>query len=416
MSDRWAKNWELHDGAEEGYEDAVMDSSSELDIPLAKISQGNQTTAIPISHRKRPTLSKLTNRGNIFLKKKTNQKNGDQYFNPVKEAIVDSSDHTVTLEYEHILRKSDLAIKEKIRPGTSKILVNTRPEGTDSSCFPSLAGKSKSSPPKKSTSAYPQKKTTCGNSTCGNPTSTQTNTNPLTEVSVIPKSPQKSSGSFASSSLNLNSWDGLISESFEDVSNNNAPFNQESYNNLDLSFTGEEIPSGPSVAAHSSSLPGPSSSGSASEPIVLDSLPEETPRIATQTRSAIRPRRNVGPPQFYGELRYVDIVESSETQHGNEISSLTTLTFLCGSSFDFFTPLTKPPNRQMLVADTTLTWSSKSTPTVNAQTTYLTPTSWKSPSGKFPNIASEQDSVSENSSTIEQDLRQSLDEFDAGYN
>ena len=178
-----------------------------------------------------------------------------------------------------------------------------------------------------------------------------------------------------------------------------------------MSFTGEEIPSGPSVAAHSSSPPGPSSSGSVSEPIVLDSTSEETPRIATQTRSAIRPKKNVGPPQFYGELRYVDIVEGSETQHGPEISSLTTLTFVCGSPSDFLTPLTKPPKKNAGRRNN----ASKSTPTVNAQTTYLTPTSWKSPTGKFPNIASEQDSVSDISSTIEQDLRQSLDEFDAEY-
>ena len=151
MSDRWVKNWELHDGAEEGYEVAVMDSSSELDIPLAKISHGNRTTPIPISHRKRPTISKLTTGCNLFFRKNTNQKNEDPYFNPVKEAIVDSSDHTVTLENGHILSKSDLAVKKKILPGTSKILVNTQPEGTDSSCFPSLAGKSKLSPPKKST-------------------------------------------------------------------------------------------------------------------------------------------------------------------------------------------------------------------------------------------------------------------------
>ena len=37
MSDRRAKNWELHDGAEDGFEDAAMDSSSDSDIPLAKI-------------------------------------------------------------------------------------------------------------------------------------------------------------------------------------------------------------------------------------------------------------------------------------------------------------------------------------------------------------------------------------------
>ena len=148
----------------------------------------------------------------------------------------------------------------------------------------------------------PQKKKTCVDSTCGSPTSTQTITIPSTEVIVIPESPQKSSGSSSSpTSLNLNSWDGLIDKIFEDISNNNALIKQELYNNVDLSFTGEEVPNGPWVAIHSSSLPGLSSAGSASDPIVLDSTPEETPPIATQTSSATRLRRNVGPTQFYGE-------------------------------------------------------------------------------------------------------------------
>ena len=100
-------------------------------------------------------------------------------------------------------------------PGPSKILVNFQTNGTNSSCFPSWAGKRKSSPPKKSTRANPQKMTTCGNPTRDeNPTSTQTNTNSSQEVIVIPESSQKLSGSSSSSSLlNLNSWDGLFETS-----------------------------------------------------------------------------------------------------------------------------------------------------------------------------------------------------------
>ena len=139
---------------------------------------------------------------------------------------------------------------------------------------------------------------------------------------------------------------------------------------------------------------------------MLDSTPEETLHIATQTRSAIRPRRNVG------ERRYVDILEGSDTQHGPELSSLMTLAFLYLSPSDFLTPLTNCPHRQMLVAEEKLTWSSNPNLTGNAQTTYFV----EVPTGKFPNKVSERDTVSEISSTKEQDLRKSLHDCDADYN
>ena len=139
ISDRRAKSWELHDGAEDGHEDAVMDSYSDSDIPLAKIiygsratpifssysdiplarithgsratpifssdsdnplakiTHGSRATPIPICNRKRPSLAKLATAGsNLFLC------NGESYFNPFNEAIVDSSKHAVTLENGHI--------------------------------------------------------------------------------------------------------------------------------------------------------------------------------------------------------------------------------------------------------------------------------------------------------------------------
>ena len=80
--------------------------------------------------------------------------------------------------------------------------------------------KRKSSPPQKSTRANPQKKTTSGKLTGGNPTLIEMTTNSSTEVIVIPDSPQKSS--------------------------------------------------------QDSSLPGPSSIGSALDPILLENTPEET--------------------------------------------------------------------------------------------------------------------------------------------
>ena len=126
------------------------------------------------------------------------------------------------------------------------------------------------------------------------------------------------------------------------MSNNNTPINQDSDNNVDLSFTGEKVPSGPLFATQASSLPGPSSSG-ASEPILLDNTPEETPPVATQPRSTIRPRRNMGPPQFYGERRYVVFVWGPETQHGHQSSSFTSPVFLYLYPSDFLTPLAKTP-------------------------------------------------------------------------
>ena len=182
-------------------------------------------------------------------------------------------------------------------------------------------------------------------------------------------------------SLNLKFWEGLINKYFEDGSNNNAPFNQESYNNVDLSFTGEEVPSGPTVAAHSSSLPGPSPSNSLSEPIVLDSTAHERRSLLLPLRRDLQSDLEEA---FYGEHsscgkhQYVDFVVGFETQNGRKMNSLTTPTFLCWSPSDLLTPLTYSLllslNLLMLVAKTTLTWSSNPTPMGNAQTTYLIPT------------------------------------------
>ena len=159
MSDRRDRNWELHDGAQDGYEDAHMNFSSESEAnnPLAKFLSGNRTTPIPIAQRRQSSHMKIIN-----FKKNTNRKNGDPYFNPVKEAIVGSRYYTVTLKNGHILRKLDLAIKGKILPGLSKILVNQKPRSTDSINIPSLAGKRKMSPTKKKIRANSQKRTPSG--------------------------------------------------------------------------------------------------------------------------------------------------------------------------------------------------------------------------------------------------------------
>ena len=89
--------------------------------------------------------------GNLY-RKVSNRKNRDPYFNLVKKDIIDSSEHTITLDNGHVLRKSDLAIKGKILPGPRKIIVNQTPTGHKLDTHSSLAGKRKLSPPKKAVS------------------------------------------------------------------------------------------------------------------------------------------------------------------------------------------------------------------------------------------------------------------------
>ena len=139
------------------------------------------------------------------------------------------------------------------------------------------AGKKKMSQPKKTTRANSQKRTTFENLT-----PTHRYTQSLTEIIINPKSTGSSSSSFFVKFQFLGRRDRRV---FEDVSNNNAPVSHETDNNVDLFVTGEqktplseyEERTGPSVATHSSRLPGPSTSGSATEPIVIDNTPKENP-------------------------------------------------------------------------------------------------------------------------------------------
>ena len=120
-----------------------------------------------------------------------------------------------------------------------------------------LAGKSKPSPPQKSSRANPQNKTTSANFTGGNPTLIQTITNSSTGVIVVPDCPQKLS--------------------------------------------------------KDSSLPGPPSFGSALEPIVLDSTSEETHPVATQPTSTVRPPAFLcwSPSDFLVPLAKLGYVQTS---------------------------------------------------------------------------------------------------------
>ena len=118
LSDRRARNWELHEGAEDGYEDPEMNDSSdsETNFPLAQISSGNRTNLIPMAGDRRSSHMKLTTGGDLFRTIK-NRKIGDPYLIPVKEVIDALSDHTVTLKNGHFLENYDLSIKRKKLPG-----------------------------------------------------------------------------------------------------------------------------------------------------------------------------------------------------------------------------------------------------------------------------------------------------------
>ena len=121
MSKERATNWEPHDGAEDGYLDEEKDSTSdpEENMPFARTFSLHTTpdvtirTADPLAKRKAVM-------GGDLYRKVTNRKNRDPYFNLVKKDIIDSSEHTVTFDNGHVLRKSDLAIKGKILQGPKR--------------------------------------------------------------------------------------------------------------------------------------------------------------------------------------------------------------------------------------------------------------------------------------------------------
>ena len=153
MSKDRATNWELHDGADDGYLDEEKDSTSdpEENMPLSRTFNLHTTPDVTIRSSEPLAKRKAVMGGNLY-NKVSNRKNRDPYFNLVKNDIIDSSEHTVTLDNGHVLRKSDLAIKGKILPGPKKIIVNQTPIGHNLHTDSSLAGKRKLSPPKKAVS------------------------------------------------------------------------------------------------------------------------------------------------------------------------------------------------------------------------------------------------------------------------
>ena len=134
---------------------------------------------------------------------------------------------------------------------------------------------------------------------------------PSTERVVIHESRRNTSGS--SSSLNLNSWDGIIEDYFDDVSNINMPFNEEagSGSNYEICVTSDEsalpMPStGPAERRLGSDLPETLlKAGSEVGPVRFNTAPKNPFPVENQSRP-LRFRRNVRPPKFFGDQRNID--------------------------------------------------------------------------------------------------------------
>ena len=175
----------------------------------------------------------------------------------------------------------------------------------------------------------------------------------------------------SSSSINLNSWDGIIDNHFDDVANNNLLQNHQSESNQGLSVSGtvDSPHSSSKMSVHTDlreivNIPDSAEAeGSQDNHILIDSVPDSTVNPTIQLRQP-RPRRNVGPPQFYGNRRSIDVVLAKDDTRTPPLSYTTSpgisrATFTVSSRSDFLTPLAEAPPRQTLIAKTTLTWSSK---------------------------------------------------------
>ena len=149
LSNRRASNWELHDRAEDGYLDEDKDSPSDPEdsLPLAQRFPSAHSTEGRKQSRSLNTTKKVVAGGKLY-RRATNRKKWEPYFNLVKKDIIDSSDYTITLDNGHTLRNSDLAIKGKLLPGHTKIVVNQPSIVHKLHVHSSLAGKRKLSPPK----------------------------------------------------------------------------------------------------------------------------------------------------------------------------------------------------------------------------------------------------------------------------
>ena len=307
--------------------------------------------------------------------------------------------------------------------------MNQTPTGHKPHTHSSLAGKRNLSPPKKAVS------TPSGHS--GQGTSRASNTRAGNSAPTVSVATQDTSRIYSgsSSSLNLDSWDGIIDDYFDDVTNNNIPQSHHSESNQGLSVTGTDESPHPSSERPANTdlreiviIPDSTATeGSQDNPILVDSTPEPTVSPTIKPRHS-RPRRNMGPPQFYGNRRFIDVVlEKDDTGVSPSIFSsppdIFRATFTITSPSDLLTPLAEASPRRILVAETTLSWSSKnSLPTVRP---VISPTKThfhenSSGSNSAYQITKDSphdvDNCSEISSTIDSEMRAKLDDFDNQFN
>ena len=280
-------------------------SDFEDNIPLALTIP---RTPVPEVHNpgkdSRSTKKLVLVSGRKYYRRAANRKNGETYFNLVKDDIIDSSELTITFDNGNILRKSDQAYKGKLLPGRRKIVVNQSPISHNLTIPLSLAGKRNPSPPKKTTGTD-QFQLMQGNSRTDRPTQVS---GPSTDPLVTHDLSRNTSGS--SSSLNLNSWEVIVDDYFDDMTINNEPLSQQadSGSNQRLRFTGDDHiqPTRPNLTGsteHPMVMDVPDAvtiKGSEINPILRDSTPVEPSPVEHQPRQS-RPRRNVGPPKIFGD-------------------------------------------------------------------------------------------------------------------
>ena len=87
--------------------DEEKDSTSdpEENMPLTRTFSLHSTPDVTI-RTSEPLAKRKTVMGGKLYRKVSNRKNRDPYFNLVKKDIIDSSEHTVTLDNGHVLRKT----------------------------------------------------------------------------------------------------------------------------------------------------------------------------------------------------------------------------------------------------------------------------------------------------------------------
>ena len=236
--------------------------------------------------------------GGKYYRRAANRKNGEPYFNLVKEDVIDSSEHAISLDNGHVLQKSDLAYKAKLLPSPRKIVVNQSTIGHNPTIPSSLAGKRKLSTPKKII-GKDQTQLNQGISRADRRTHVS---GPSTDPFFTHDLSRDTSDS--SSSLNLNSWGGIIDDYFDDMTNKNVPLSQQadSGSNQGLSFTGDDHnqstrPNLTGSTENPAVVDAPDAAtieGSERNQILLDSTPEELSPVEQQPRPS-RPCRNVGP-------------------------------------------------------------------------------------------------------------------------